>query len=54
MHAPPDMHVTPGMHAAPAQLPVQAPARTLPLGPDDLVTLGKPDQPEDHGFARPV
>jgi uncharacterized RDD family membrane protein YckC len=39
---------------APAPPPVQAPARTLPLGPDDLVTLGKPDQPEDHGFARPV
>jgi uncharacterized RDD family membrane protein YckC len=39
---------------APAPPPVQAPARTLPLGPDDLVTLAKPDQPEDHGFATPV
>ena len=39
---------------APAPPPVQAPARTLPFGPDDLVTLAKPDQPEDHGFATPV
>ena len=26
---------------------------TLPLEPDDVVTLSKPDQPEDYGFATP-
>jgi uncharacterized RDD family membrane protein YckC len=30
------------------------PPSTLRLGPDDLVTLGKPDQPDDYGFAQPL
>ncbi len=34
----------------------QGPARhgTLPLGADDMITLGKPDGPDDQGFAAPV
>jgi uncharacterized RDD family membrane protein YckC len=39
--------------AAPAPQDPSAPPATLPLGPDDLVTLRKSDQPEDYGFAQP-
>ena len=31
----------------------QGPRGTLPLSPDDVITVGKPDQPEDQGFAAP-
>jgi uncharacterized RDD family membrane protein YckC len=31
-----------------------APAGTLPLGPDDVITVSKPDQPTDQGFAAPL
>lgn len=30
-----------------------APRGTLPLSADDVITVGKPDQPEEHGFAAP-
>src|SRR5262249_39500986 len=36
---------------APHEPPPPAP---LPLGPDDLVTLRKPEQPDDYGFAQPL
>ncbi len=42
--------VPPGAVRAPGP----APNGTLPLGPDDMITLGKPDRPDDHGFAAPV
>jgi uncharacterized RDD family membrane protein YckC len=29
------------------------PRRTLPLSPDEVITVGKPDQAEDQGFAAP-
>jgi hypothetical protein len=32
----------------------QAPHRTLPLSPDDVITVSKPDQPEEQGFAAPL
>jgi uncharacterized RDD family membrane protein YckC len=35
-----------------AQAP-QAPHGTLPLSADDVITAGKPDQPEEQGFAAP-
>jgi len=31
----------------------QAPRGTLPLSADDVITVGKPDQPEEQGFAAP-
>lgn len=31
----------------------EAPYGTLPLSQDDVITVGKPDQPEDQGFAAP-
>jgi uncharacterized RDD family membrane protein YckC len=31
----------------------QGPHGTRPLSPDDVITVGKPDQPEDQGFAAP-
>jgi len=31
----------------------QGPYGTLPISPDDVITVGKPDQPEDQGFAAP-
>jgi uncharacterized RDD family membrane protein YckC len=40
----------PGAHDA--RVPRQ-PHGTLPLSPDDVITVGKPDQPEDQGFAAP-
>jgi uncharacterized RDD family membrane protein YckC len=30
------------------------PHGTLPLGPDEMITLAKEDRPEDHGFAAPT
>ncbi len=46
----------PGSPAARGAPPAQrdSPTGTLPLGPDDVITAGKPDEPEDHGFAAPV
>src|SRR5215813_9099304 len=40
-----------GMPYAPA---APSPHGTLPLGPDDAITIGKPDQAEDSGFAAPM
>ena len=31
----------------------EAPYGTLPFSQDDVITVGKPDQPEDQGFAAP-
>ena len=31
-----------------------SPTGTLPLGPDDMVTMAKPDKPADPGFAAPL
>jgi uncharacterized RDD family membrane protein YckC len=31
-----------------------APAGTLPLGPDDVMTISKPDEPPEQGFAAPL
>ena len=51
----PDQPGQPGpLGAPPAPGTPPAPRGTLPLGPDDLVTLSKPDQPEDLGFAQPL
>jgi len=52
-HAP---QAAPAAPAADDPDPPESPARpaTLPLGPDDLVTLSKPDQPDDYGFAQPL
>jgi len=44
---------TPAWQASPAPQEPQPPA-TLPLGPDELVTLSKPDQPDDYGFVQPL
>jgi uncharacterized RDD family membrane protein YckC len=49
----------PGGTPAPQGQPGAAPAHgptpgTLPLGPDEMITLAKQDQPEDHGFAAPT
>ena len=37
----------------PGPAPGQARNGTLPLGPDDMITLGKADGPDDQGFAAP-
>jgi uncharacterized RDD family membrane protein YckC len=46
----------PGSPAARGAPPAQgdSPTGTLPLGPDDVITARKRDEPEDHGFAAPV
>jgi hypothetical protein len=46
---------TPAPQGQPGPAPAHGPTpRTLPLGPDEMITLAKQDQPEDHGFAAPT
>ena len=44
----------PSPHGSPPPAHGASPTGTLPLGPDEMVTLAKPDKPEDHGFATPL
>jgi uncharacterized RDD family membrane protein YckC len=47
---------TPAPQGQPGAGPGQGPTPhgTLPLGPDEMITLAKEDRPEDHGFAAPT
>jgi uncharacterized RDD family membrane protein YckC len=47
---------TPAPQGQPGAGPGQGPTPhgTLPLGPDEMITLVKEDRPEDHGFAAPT
>lgn len=51
--APLDPRAAAAPQGAPVPQSAPAPHGTLPLGPDDVITVGKPDQPEDQGFATP-
>jgi uncharacterized RDD family membrane protein YckC len=59
-HASPASPVPPGTPAPPQGQPGAGPAHgptpngTLPLGPDEMITLAKDDRPDDHGFAAPT
>ena len=50
---PPVPQGAPVPHGMPVPQGASAHHATLPLEPDDVVTLSKPDQPEDYGFATP-